>query len=111
LSNSNITNYTEMGIRRTWFNICVFYGADLKQVKDILMQVVSGSALVHKDPAPQIVVTELGDSAVNISVRVTTSNENFWAMQEQLFIDCKAVLNTAGIEIPFPQRKVYVHTK
>ena len=58
-----------------------------------------------------MVVTELGDSAVNLSVRVTTANENFWAMQEELIIDCKTALDAAGIEIPFPQRDVHLHQK
>jgi small conductance mechanosensitive channel len=50
----------------------------------------------------------LGDSAINLSVRVTTSNENFWAMQEQLIIQCKVDLDKAGIEIPFPQQDIHI---
>lgn len=48
-------------------------------------------------------ITALGDSAVNISVRVTTDNDDFWTMNEQLIMDCKTALENAGIEIPFPQ--------
>jgi len=55
-------------------------------------------------------VTELGDSAINLSVRVTTSNENFWTMQEQLMINCKEALDQAGIEIPFPQRDIHIRS-
>jgi len=111
LSNSSITNYTQMGTRRTWFNIGVSYSADLKQAKEILLTVIKTNEHAHPEPAPQVVVTELGDSAVNLSVRVTATNENFWTMQEQLIIDCKAALDEAGIEIPFPQRDVHVFQK
>ncbi|MFI2742018.1 mechanosensitive ion channel family protein [Zhouia sp. PK063] len=107
LSNSSITNYTELGTRRTWFDIGVSYDADLRQAKDILMDVIKKNEFAMDDPAPQIVVTELGDSSVNLSVRVTATNENFWTMREQLIIDGKAALDAAGIEIPFPQRDVH----
>jgi small conductance mechanosensitive channel len=111
LSNSSITNYNGMVTRRTWFNIGVGYSTDLKQAKEILLNVIKKNELAYDEPAPQVVVTELGDSAVNLSIRVTTSNENFWTMQEQLIINCKEALDTAGIEIPFPQRDVHLINK
>lgn len=109
LSNSSITNFTELGTRRTWFDIGVSYDADLRQVKDILMEVIKKNPHAMEDPAPQVMVTQLGDSAVNLSVRVTTTNEVFWEMQEQLIIDCKAALDAAGVVIPFPQRNVHIY--
>ncbi|MCT1531534.1 mechanosensitive ion channel family protein [Sphingobacterium daejeonense] len=108
LSNSNITNYTELGTRRTWFDIGVGYDTDLKKAKSLLLDTVSKNEFAFKDPAPDVVVTSLGDSAINLSVRVTTSNENFWAMQEQLIIQCKEDLDKAGIEIPFPQQDIHI---
>ncbi|SEA64235.1 small conductance mechanosensitive channel [Arachidicoccus rhizosphaerae] len=108
LSNASIINYSEMGSRRTWFDIGVSYVADLKQAKQILMDVVMNNKYAFKEPAPQIVVTELGDSAVNLSVRVSADNASFWDMREQLIIDCKAALDKAGIEIPFPQRDIHI---
>ncbi|WP_312338197.1 mechanosensitive ion channel family protein [Sphingobacterium sp.] len=108
LSNSSITNYTELGTRRTWFDIGVAYNADLRKAKMILMDVIQNNEFAFKEPKPQVVVTELGDSAINLSIRVTASNENFWTMQEQLIIDCKEALDGAGIEIPFPQRDIHI---
>ena len=103
LSNSNITNYTQMGSRRTWFNIAISYDADLYKVKELLMDVANNDPVAFKEPAPQIVVTELGSNAVNISVRVTTATEKFSEMQERLMINCKAALADADIEIFPPQ--------
>lgn len=40
LSNSNITNYNEIGTRRTWFDIGVSYDTDLRIAKDVLMAVI-----------------------------------------------------------------------
>lgn len=111
LSNSNITNFNELGTRRTWFDIGVSYNADLRKAKEIIMGVINKNELAHHDPAPQVMITALGDSAVNISVRVTTDNDNFWTMNEQLIMDCKTALDTAGIEIPFPQRDIHIRSK
>lgn len=108
LSNSNITNYTELGTRRTWFDISVSYDADLRLAKSILMECIGKNEYAFTDPAPDVVVTNLGDSAVNLSIRVTTNNENFWAMQEQLIISCKEALDSAGIEIPYPQTDIHI---
>ncbi|QQV01978.1 MULTISPECIES: mechanosensitive ion channel family protein [Chryseobacterium] len=111
VSNNSITNYTHLGTRRTWFNIGVSYDTDLKQAKDILLDVIKNNQYAFDDPAPQVVVTELGDSAVNLSVRATTSLDNFWTMNEELIISCKKALDNAGIEIPFPQRDLHIYQR
>ncbi|MCS4225950.1 mechanosensitive ion channel family protein [Sphingobacterium sp. BIGb0165] len=110
LSNSSVTNFTQLGTRRTWFDIGVAYNSDLKKAKEILLDVAQKNEFAFKEPAPQVVVTELGDSAINLSVRVSTSNANFWTMQEQLIIDSKEALDKAGIEIPFPQRDIHIRS-
>lgn len=111
ISNKSITNFTQLGTRRTWFDIGVSYNTDLKKAKEILLEVISNNQYALKNPAPQVVVTELKDSAINLSIRVTASNENFWTMNEELTIECKVALDRAGIEIPFPQRDIHVYNK
>lgn len=111
VSNNSITNFTQLGTRRTALDIGVAYDADLKKTKDILMEVIKNNQHTLTDPAPQVVVTTLGDSAINLSIRVSSSTENFWKMNEELIIDCKEALDKAGIGIPFPQRDVHVYNK
>lgn len=111
VSNNSITNFTQLGTRRTALDIGVAYDADLKKTKDILMGVIKNNQHALTDPAPQVVVTTLGDSAINLSIRVSSSTENFWKMNEEIIIDCKEALDKAGIGIPFPQRDVHVYNK
>ena len=108
LSNSNITNYSEIGTRRTWFDIAVAYDTDLRKAKDVLMAVIENNEYAMKDPAPEVVVTKLNDSSITLSVRVSAINDVFWKMHEQLLIDCKVALDKAGIEIPFPKTDMYI---
>lgn len=83
------------------------YETDLRKAKTILLDIINKNEHAFSDPAPDVVVTNLGDSAINLSIRVTTNNENFWTMQEQLIISCKEALDNAGIEIPFPQADIH----
>lgn len=108
LSNSSITNFTELKVRRTWFNIGVSYNTDLNKAKDLLLKTVEAHPSAMKDPAPAIVVTEITANSINLSIRATATNEKFWAMQEDLIIQCKAVLDEAGIDIPYPQRIMHM---
>src|SRR5690606_26509082 len=55
MSNSNITNYSHMGTRRTWFDIGVAYDTNLKEAKNIILGVISNSEFAHDEPAPQVV--------------------------------------------------------
>jgi len=107
LSNSSITNYTSTGVRRSMIDIRVSYDADLKRAREILLGVATSNTLALTDPAPQVVVTNLAESWITLSVRVSATNAHFWTMHEQLLIGCKTALEEAGIDIPYPQREVH----
>ena len=102
LSNGNITNYTTEGMLRVDLTIGVSYDADIKQTKDVLMNVLTSNPKVLKDPAPSVNVVELADSSVNFAVRPFATVENYWDVYFGITEDCKLALDKAGIEIPYP---------
>jgi len=108
LSNGNITNYSEEGKLRVDLTIGVSYDADIKQTKDILMQVLTGNSKVLKDPAPTVNVSELADSSVNFAVRPWATPENYWDVYFETTENVKLALDKAGIEIPYPH-SVEIH--
>ena len=109
LSNDNIINYTEEGIRRENLTFGIGYDDDIKQAKDILLNLVSEQETVLKveDKMPMVAVAELGDSSVNLTVRYWSKNEDFWNLRWVILEEGKARLEAAGITIPFPQRDVH----
>ncbi len=109
LSNDNIINYTEEGIRRENLSIGIGYDDDIKKAKQILLDLVSEQETVLKleDKMPMVVVAELGDSSVNLSVRYWAKNEDFWNLRWIVLEEGKGRLEAAGITIPFPQRDVH----
>jgi small conductance mechanosensitive channel len=102
LSNGNIINYTAEGTLRIDHVSGVSYDADIKQTKDVLMDVLTSNAKVLKDPAPTINVSELGDSSVNFAVRPWVNAEDYWDVYFKVLEDAKIKLDAAGIEIPYP---------
>lgn len=111
LSNETIINFTEEGIRKEMLTFGISYNSDIKTAKDILLALATEQDAIFKDEehAPQVVVTELADSSVNLSLRYWTHIDNFWAARFFTLEEGKKRLEAAGIEIPFPQRDVHLH--
>jgi small conductance mechanosensitive channel len=109
ITNGNITNYSAKPTRRIDLVIGVGYNADLKITKQILNDVVSSHALVLKDQAITIGVSELADSSVNFVVRPWVKTSDYWPVHFDLLETIKIELDKAGIEIPFPQLSVHVN--
>lgn len=107
LSNDNIINYTVEGKRREAMTWGIGYDDDIKLAKDILLKLVMEQETVLPEPAPMIVVAELADSSVNLSLRYWALNDDFWALRWHILEEGKKRLEAEGISIPFPQRDVH----
>lgn len=102
LSNGNIINYTTEGTRRVDLVMGVSYDADIKQTKEVLMNVLTSHPKILKDPAPVVAVSELADSSVNFVVRPWCNADDYWAVYFEVTENTKIALDAAGIEIPYP---------
>ena len=70
---------------------------------------MTGIELVQKEPAPRVVVKNLGESSVDLAILVwieDAKNEKpvFYRVLEM----AKKSLDAAGIEVPFPQMDVHL---
>ena len=108
LSNGNITNYSVLGTRRVDLVFGVSYDADIKQTKDVIMNVLTSHPLVLKDPAPTVNVLELADSSVNFATRPWCNTADYWTVYFDVMEQVKIALDQAGIEIPYPHQ-VEIH--
>lgn len=107
LSNGHITNYSREPRRRADINIGIDYSSDIKRAREVLLDIAKDPR-VQIDPAPVVFVTGLGDSAVNISLRVWVATDDFWPVTFEFTELAKERLTEAGIGIPFPQRVVHL---
>ena len=102
MANGNITNYTAEGKIRVDTVVGVGYEADIKQTKEVLMEIMTSNPKVLKDPAPSVNVCELAESSVNFAVRPFCKPEDYWDVYFGTIENTKVALDKAGIEIPYP---------
>ncbi|HSL84439.1 MAG TPA: mechanosensitive ion channel family protein [Thermoanaerobaculia bacterium] len=107
--NQQILNHTLNPMMRLGIPLGIAYKEDTREARRVLLAAVEGHELLLDKPEPQVVVTGLGDSAVNLELRVWlrdpyTEREATFAMIEI----AKIALDEAGIEIPFPQRTLHL---
>ena len=107
LSNGIITNHNRQPTRKVVFDVGVDYDADLQAARRVLLE-LANDPRVHKDPAPQAVVSTLGDSSITVSLRVWVNTGDYWDVLFMLNEHARDRLRAEGIDIPFPQRVIRV---
>lgn len=112
LWNRPITNYSRMATRRLDLDVGIGYGDDIDKAQAALMDLLTADSRVRTDPAePQVLVSELGDSAVVLRLRCWTATADYWPLRFDLTKAAKQRLDREGISIPFPQRDVHLFTE
>jgi small conductance mechanosensitive channel len=105
---STIENISFHDQRRVEVSVGVTYSADIDHTRQILLDAARQVPGMLPDPEPAVVLTGLGDSSVNWSVRVWARSEDFLSVQQATIRAVKLALDEAGLEIPFPQMDVNV---
>jgi len=105
LSNGIITNYNRQPTRKVVFDVGVDYDADLQKVREVLLM-LADDPRVLKDPAPVVVVSALGESAITMSLRVWVDTPNYWDVLFMFNEHARDRLRAEGVDIPFPQRVI-----
>jgi len=105
---TNIVNFTRNPTRRVDMEVGVGYDDDIDKVIKTSMEVIKSHPKVLKDPAPQVAVSEHGDSAVVFVVRPWCKTEDYWDVLFDLKKALKQAYDKAGISIPYPQMDVHM---
>lgn len=111
LLSSKILNWTHngWGVNRLTLTVGIGYGSDVKKATEVITQVCLAHPKVLKNPAPSITFNAFADSSLTMNiwvyiptpaVRVPTTHE----LNSAILV----ALRANGIEVPFPQRDVYV---
>ncbi len=110
LSNGSMVNFSTEPQRRVDMVFGIGYGDSIEMAKLVLKKLVDSDARIKKEPAPQIVVGELGDNSVNFNVRVWCDSADYWGIYFDTHEKVKIAFDESGISIPFPQRDIHLYT-
>ncbi len=106
---SNITNLVGFPVRRFDFTIGIRYSDDADYAIELIKDLIDKEPFALLNPEPSVYVSELGDSSVIITVRIWAPISEWFTLKTNLVWAVKKTLEEKGIEIPFPQRVVYLH--
>lgn len=104
---SSITNFYSNPARRFEYVIGIRYSDDAEKAIQIIKKVIDEHPLALINPAPQVYVDNLGDSSVDIVVRVWSPTSVWFKLKTELLWIIKTAIEEQGIEIPFPQRVLW----
>lgn len=108
---STIENVTFHDTRRVDVAVGTDYPASIADARKVLVKAASSVSGILPSPEPVAILTELGASSIDWSVRVWSNTSDYWAVKEELTQKVKEHLDEAGIGIPFPQMDVHIDGK
>ena len=98
---SIITNYSTHPTRRVDFTFGIDYSDDIDKAIGIITELANADGRVHKDPEPWVRVTNLGDSSVDLGVRLWCAAGDYWELK---FRDPMRTAYVAGNSVEMIQR-------
>ena len=101
-----VKNYSRNAQRRVDITVGISYGDSLPQGIKSLQALMAKNELILKDPAPQVLVADLADSSVNLTLRFWVPTGKYWDAYWEIKGQLKETIESAGLNIPFPQRVI-----
>jgi len=92
--------------RRIEIPLRIAYGADLEQVKSLLISAAEAHPLVLDDPAPQALLLTFGDDAINFELRFVVDFGNGIKAKDDVQMAIDRAFRENGIEFALPQLRL-----
>ncbi|MCK5454683.1 MAG: mechanosensitive ion channel, partial [Calditrichia bacterium] len=109
VSSGSLTNFSAETQRRVDMVFGIGYQDDIAKAKKVLNGLINEDQRILKEPEPLVVVSELGDSSVNLTVRVWVNSADYWGVYFDMQENVKLTFDKEGLSIPFPQRDVHLY--
>lgn len=103
-----ITNYSAKPTRRVDLVIGIGYNDNIGTAKNLIVDIINKDQRILTDPEPAVMVSNLGDSSVDLAVRPWVNSGDYWAVRADLLQTIKETFDDAGISIPYPQTDVHL---
>ena len=105
---SAIVNSSAKPTRRLDLVFNISYESNLKQAKQIILAAMQADIRVLPNPEPAVLVTNLGESSVDLTMRAWVAIADYEPVRSHLLEEVKLRFDEAGVSIPYPQHEVHV---
>ncbi len=106
---SKIVNHTFNDHIRLRIQVGIAYKEHIPTAQEVLLNLVKNDPRIMKNPKPEIVVTEIADSSINLEVMVWIKDSRQEVpIRYELRKKVKMTLDEAHIQIPFPHRQIFI---
>lgn len=109
LSNGAMTNHSMRGKRGVVTTFGITYSADIDKAKETIMEIAGKCEQVINLNESGVVVSSLGDSSVNLTVRLWAKPEHYFDVLFFMNEHVKKAFDQKGIGIPFPTMDINLH--
>lgn len=106
ITTAPIINLTPDTMRRIELVVGIGYNDSIDEARKAVLAIMHADKRILAEPAPDVVVYELADTAVKLGIRCHVSNHDHFATRCDLNERIKAAFDEKGISIPSPQRDV-----
>jgi len=108
LTSQSVTNYSYMTERMIPFVFDIGYNNDHHEAIRILKDVFAKDKRILNAKYMEIGISEFGDNSVRISAFAEVRTSQFLEVRYSIMSDVKDAFDKHGIDIPYPQRVVYI---
>ncbi|MDU7211096.1 MAG: mechanosensitive ion channel [Veillonella sp.] len=108
LTSQSVTNYSYMTERMIPFVFDIGYNNDHHEAIKILKNVFAKDKRILNAKYMEIGISEFGDNSVRISAFAEVRTSQFLEVRYSIMSDVKDAFDKHGIDIPYPQRVVYI---
>lgn len=103
---ATVTNYSVYATRLLDIEVSVDYDDPVDKALGALATLAHTHPKVLPEPAPNAFVSGLGESSVDLTLRVWVAADDYWPMLRELTKRAKETIEAGGMSIPYPHRQV-----
>lgn len=109
--NNIINNFSAENRRRVDMTVHLSYGDDYDVARKAILDIINADGRVEKGTEPFVALSKLGDSSLEITIRIWAKSEDYWGLYFDLTEKFYKELPAKGLHFPFPQLDVHVSQK
>ncbi|WP_108658416.1 mechanosensitive ion channel family protein [Acuticoccus kandeliae] len=103
---ATVTNYSVYATRLLDIAVSIDYDDSIDDALKALREIADSDERVLAEPAPNAFVSDMGESSVDLTLRIWVSASDYWEAKRGLTKRAKEEIEARGMSIPYPHRQM-----